>query len=343
MRFPWANIALLLLLIIQLITGYWGLVNGRSSRAWILWLHGIGAYALIVLLYWKSSIITDAIHRKTVWTRRRIGFIFMLGLLLVVLVLGLLWTFMGPIYIGGFSLVSLHIYLAVPLMLLLGWHAWHMRFIWRVPKSIGRRLFAGTSLVSLLGLVLWRASDWAKEQLTLPGAARRFTGSYEQGSFTPRFPVVSWIADYPPPVDLSSWRLQVTGAVARPLTFTYQQLADLSANEVEAILDCTGGWYTAQRWRGVSVAGLLQQAGVKEEAASVTCRAVSGYQRRFTVAEVQSYLLALNVAGEPLSHGHGFPVRLVAPDQRGVNWVKWIAAVQVNTTSKIWQLPLPLQ
>ena len=34
---------------------------------------------------------------------------------------------------------------------------------------------------------------------------------------------------------------------------------------------------------------------------------------------------------------------LVAPDQRGVEWVKWITHLRLNRTSKIWQLPLPLE
>ena len=78
MKTPWANVVLLILVVVQAVTGYFGMVNGRISRAWILWAHGIGAYALLVLLYWKGGIILDAIRRKTVWTRRRIAFAGML-------------------------------------------------------------------------------------------------------------------------------------------------------------------------------------------------------------------------------------------------------------------------
>ncbi|MCB8976367.1 MAG: hypothetical protein H6657_02955 [Ardenticatenaceae bacterium] len=78
MKTPWANAVLLILILVQAVTGYFGMVNGRISRAWILWAHGIGAYALVVLLYWKGGIILDAIRRKTVWTRRRIAFAGML-------------------------------------------------------------------------------------------------------------------------------------------------------------------------------------------------------------------------------------------------------------------------
>jgi hypothetical protein len=343
MKFPWANVLLLFLLVVQGITGYFGMANGRISRSWILWAHGIGAYALLVLLYWKGSIVLDALRRKKVWTRRRIAFAAMFGLLLIVLLTGLLWTFDGPIYLGGFSLVSLHIYLAVPLLLLMAWHAWHMRFIWRVRETVGRRLFLGTAVSTVLGFIAWRSVEWGLETLDLPGGTRRFTGSYEKGSFSRNFPVVSWIFDNPPPVDVANWELLLDGAVQRPSTFTYDELRQLIDREETAVVDCTGGWYSEQVWRGVSLARLLDMAELAEGAASISVIAVSGYKRRFTIEQARRYFLALDVADAPLSHGHGFPLRLVATDQRGVEWVKWIAHVRVNRTSKLWQMPLPLQ
>ncbi|MCB0030580.1 MAG: molybdopterin-dependent oxidoreductase, partial [Anaerolineales bacterium] len=75
----------------------------------------------------------------------------------------------------------------------------------------------------------------------------------------------------------------------------------------------------------------------------VTIRSVTGYQRRFSLAEMENALLALTVADAPLTPGHGYPLRLVVPEKRGLEWVKWVSDIQVNTTSKIWQSPLPLQ
>lgn len=343
MRYPWANIILLVLLVVQLVTGYFGFINGRETFRWILWLHGIGAYGLVVLLYWKSSIILDALRRKKRWTKQRLAFVALVVLLLLTLAAGLVWTFYGPIYLFGFSLVSLHIYLAVPLILLMLWHSWRMRFVWRLPQTWGRRLFLGSAVSGIAGLLVWRAVGWTKEKLDLPGAARRFTGSYEVGSFSNRFPVVSWIADNPAPVAVETWQLQIGGAVVRPLTFTYDQLTSLTTSAQTAALDCTGGWYTVQEWQGISVAHLLEAAGVGESAQSVTFQSVTGYRRRFGLADARGYLLALRVAGQPLSHGHGFPARLVAPGQRGVNWVKWVTRIHVNETGRFWQIPLPLQ
>jgi hypothetical protein len=343
MRFPWANVILLLLLSSQLVTGYAGMVNGRSQLNWVLWLHGIGAYALLVLIYWKSEIILDVWRRKTVWTWRRISFVIMSVLLLITLGMGLIWTFNGPVYLFGFSLMSLHIYVAVPMMLLMVWHSWQMRFIFRVRETLGRRFFVNTAVTTTVGLLFWRTAGWGKQTLKLQGGHRRFTGSYEKGSFSPHFPVVSWIFDFPDPIDPECWELAVVGAVKRPFTLTYAALRQFATESRTATIDCTGGWYAKQIWTGVDVAWLLEMAGLADDAASVTFRAVSGYKRRFTLAEARTFLLALDVASEPLSHGHGAPIRLVAAEKRGMEWVKWVTHIEVNTSSKVWQSPLPLQ
>ncbi|MCB0034778.1 MAG: molybdopterin-dependent oxidoreductase [Anaerolineales bacterium] len=343
MKTPWANTILLVVLLAQVISGYGGMANNQERYDWVLWLHGIGAYALVLLLFWKGRIVWDAWRRKKRWTWARIMFLLTSFLLLLTLALGLLWTFNGPQYFLNISYVSWHIYIAVPLMFLMVWHSWKMRFVFRLPEALNRRLFLRTALLSTAGLIAWQAANLTKTRWPLPGALRRFTGSYERGSFSGRFPIVSWIFDNPAPLQAAVWQLKIHGAVKNPLTLSYEQLRQRNMVERTAILDCTGGWYTEQLWSGVSLGELLAQAGLTAEAQSVTIRAISGYQRRFTLAEAQRYLLALEVAGDTLSHGHGFPLRLVAWDKRGVEWVKWITEVEVNTTAKIWQSPLPLQ
>lgn len=350
MKLPWVNILLLVLLTVQAISGYFGFTNGRETAAWLLALHGIVAYALVLLFFFKATIILDTWRRKKRWTGRRAGFVVALGLLVLTLLSGLVWTLDGPLYLGGFSLVSLHIYLAVPLMLLMLWHAWHMRFIRRVDGAVGRRLFLGGVASAAGGLLLWATVGRVKAWAGLAGAARRFTGSYETASFTTGFPEVSWIADRPPPVDVQTWRLRVEGAVETPFSLSYDEVVALAEAEVTAALDCTGGWYSLQRWRGVPLAALLDRAGILPAAASITLESVSGYRRRFPLDEARRCLLALGtLEGEsgdairPLSHGHGYPARLVAAERRGMEWVKWVAVIRVNETGPLAQSPLPLQ
>jgi DMSO/TMAO reductase YedYZ molybdopterin-dependent catalytic subunit len=179
--------------------------------------------------------------------------------------------------------------------------------------------------------------------LNLPAAARRFTGSYETGSHTGVFPPTSWLFDDPSPLAADRWHLLVTGAVQRPLRLSYDDLLARGDGTVTALIDCTGGWYSSQDWQGVRLDRLLSEAGLTAEARSVVVVSVTGYRRRFPLNTARGYWLATHVAGQPLSHGHGFPLRLIAPDRRGFDWVKWIVRIEVSAAHAAWQAPLPLQ
>lgn len=343
MRYPWANTALLFLIVAQLATGFGGLITGSDDRRWILWLHGIGGFAILLVLRWKAAIVVDAIRRYPKLDVPRLAFITLSALVLAVLGTGLYWIFVGPASLLGFSVITIHAVLALALVPLLIWHVLARRFIFRAEGATGRRAFLRLSGITIGGLVLWRLANSVPAAMVLPGSKRRFTGSYETGSFTGRFPVVSWLFDFPSAIDAERWQLTVDGAVERSLSFTYADLEQLATDVVPGLLDCTGGWYSTQEWQGVSVARLLAMAGVKATAQSVSFEAVSGYGRRFPLADAEAYLLALRVAGQPLDHGHGYPVRLVAPDRRGFDWVKWVRRIQVHESSALLQPPLPLQ
>lgn len=342
MRFPWANTILLLLLVLQLTSGFFGLINGFVDRAWILWTHGIGAYAITVLLFWKGAVVVNSLRRPR-HPVARLVFLLLAALLVAVLGSGALWTFGGQRQVLQFSLLTFHIILALTLLVPLAWHVARMRFVFRVPRAKGRRNLLRLGALALAGAAIWRLGGYVRERFALPGARRRFTGSYETGSLTGQFPYVIWLADNHPPVAVEGWMLRVEGEVERPYTLTYAELAGLAGDRLTTVIDCTGGWYSEQEWEGVNVASLLERAVPRAGAVSVSFEAGSGYGRRFWLEEARGYLLALAVAGQVLDHGHGFPARLVAPDQRGFQWVKWVTRIQVHSTSKLLQPPVPLQ
>jgi DMSO/TMAO reductase YedYZ molybdopterin-dependent catalytic subunit len=343
MRFPWANTFLLLAILLQIVTGYLGFTSGRENERWLLWLHSIGAYAIVLVLLWKSSIILNVYRHKIRWNLQRVAFAIMAGLLILTLLSGLFWTFFGPKYLLGFSYVTIHIFLAVILFLLVGWHLISYRWILKVPEARDRRAFLRTTFLATAGFAAWQLSNLTKRGLSLPGSERRFTGSYEVGSFSPNFPQVSWINDNPAPIEIKNWRLVLSGATARPLTLTHQQLLKMPRVEKDVILDCTGGWYSAQNWSGIPFSAILELIQPDADARSVSFESITGYSRRFGLEESAGFLLATHVGGGLLSHGHGFPLRLVIPGERGVYWVKWLNQIQLNTGSKYWQSPLPLQ
>lgn len=343
MRYPWVNVVLLLLLGAGLLSGGLGLISGSQRLGWILLAHGIVGYGVVAVLLWKGAIIAASLRRRAANRLARVAFLVLLVLLLTLLATGIAWAIGGPFFLGPYSFMTIHTTLGITLLTVFSWHVFSMRFIFRTPHAADRRMFLRLVGMTLAGAVVWQVSGGLTRAFKLPGSTRRFTGSYETGSFTGAFPAVSWLFDYPEPTDPAHWRLAVDGEVEKEVMLSYEQFGALPQVTLTATLDCTGGWYSAQEWTGVSLAYLLEAAHIRSGAGSVTVEAVSGYSRRFSVSEARTYLLATHVAGRPLDHEHGFPVRLVAPGHRGLDWVKWVTHIRVNDTNKFWQLPVPLQ
>jgi DMSO/TMAO reductase YedYZ molybdopterin-dependent catalytic subunit len=136
-----------------------------------------------------------------------------------------------------------------------------------------------------------------------------------------------WSLDKVPLIDIAAWRLRVGGAVASPGALSYADIAALPRREASVVLDCTGGWWTEQVWSGVSLMDLLESRGMSETATRVEVISVTGHRWTFDRRESEQAILATHVGGEPLSAGHGYPLRLVAPSLRGFLWIKWIGEV----------------
>ena len=348
MKFPWANIAILFLGGVELLTGYLALTNGNPEWVAALHVHRILGFGIVTLLFWKGRNILGRLLIWRLWRRDWVAYslsLLMLALLLTALGLGIAWSHAGPFYFGGISGVSWHIYLSLALTPILVWHTVRHRWNFRTRFWADRRMALQLGGLSIAGLALWQTGELLNRLGSLPGADRRFTGSYLSGAQAGNgFPATSWLNDSPEPVDPDRWILRVTGLVESPTSIS---LADLETREAEfktirATLDCTGGWHTTQDWTGVTLQHVLDLAGVKPQAGSITVRSVTGYFRRFSLDEAERYILATRVGNESLSHWHGFPLRLVAPGKRGFEWVKWVDSIEVNDTSKWWQPPLPL-
>jgi DMSO/TMAO reductase YedYZ molybdopterin-dependent catalytic subunit len=135
----------------------------------------------------------------------------------------------------------------------------------------------------------------------------------------------------PVEVDLSTWRLEVTGRVDRPLRLTYDELRCLPKVEASPVLDCPGFFVDEATWAGVPLRDILELAGVQEGATQARLLAADGYNLwvELTPETLGSAFLAYEVNGATLPALHGFPVRFVWPGHEGWNWVKWVVAIEV--------------
>ncbi len=340
------NHAILFLLSLELLSGLISFTIGRPSGEWIFWLHGVGGFSLVGLVIWKYRIVLRSFHRRGV-ASETVGSIILVLLFVGVLTTGTLWAIIGrggidiPLY-GNMRLLVIHTTLGLALTLPLIVHA-AMRWPRRVKRTdfTNRRAALRLIAVGLGGLVLWQSASAAAP---VAGKRPRFTGSREEASGQGNaHPVTQWLFDSRQRIDADDWRLIIAGEVARPIRLTYSELQAIANHGATATLDCTGGWYTVQDWSGVRLSDLLQHVQIGEEAESVVIESATGFNRRFAIGEASQLLLATHISGEPLSSGHGYPLRLVAPGHRGYNWVKWVTSIEVSNKPSWWQSPLPLQ
>jgi DMSO/TMAO reductase YedYZ molybdopterin-dependent catalytic subunit len=342
------NIAILVLLLVQLVSGLGSFLVGNPDGQWMFWLHRAGGLALVVLLAWKAGIAIRSYRRRGL--RLGTGLSALGGVLFLgSLITGVLWATVGlprlPVpVLGSWTVLSLHVALSlvlIPLFLV------HLGLRWPRPRRadlVGRRAVLRTLGLLAVGLVFWRVQEVLSALLTPAGSHRRFTGSREEASFAGNtHPVTNWLSDPIPRIDPTLWRLRIHGEVEREVTLSYEDILALGGASRRATLDCTGGWYTVQRWGGVPLLVLLERAGTKDGARSLLLRSATGYARRFPLDETDDLLLATHVEDEALSAGHGFPLRLVAPQHRGYDWVKWVAEVEVSSEPGWLEPPLPLR
>jgi DMSO/TMAO reductase YedYZ molybdopterin-dependent catalytic subunit len=137
----------------------------------------------------------------------------------------------------------------------------------------------------------------------------------------------------PVDIDIDTYRLKITGAVDTQLSLSLEQIKAMEAQREFVILDCPGFFTDEGNWTGVRIADLLDLAGVKPEAGQLKFVAADGkYSANLKLEEVtgEGMLIAYAFEDKPLPKVHGYPLRVVAKDQQGNRWVKWLGQIVVQ-------------
>jgi DMSO/TMAO reductase YedYZ molybdopterin-dependent catalytic subunit len=156
-----------------------------------------------------------------------------------------------------------------------------------------------------------------------------------------------------PSVDAESFRLEIGGAVERPLSLSLDDLRERERVAVPITFECAGNgrallsprplsqpWLTeavgTAEWAGTPFTPLLAEAGVRDGAIEALFTGLDSgveggmrqtYERSLPLGETLEALLAYEMNGAPLPPQHGFPLRLVVPGWYGMTNVKWLARI----------------
>ncbi|MET9225620.1 molybdopterin-dependent oxidoreductase [Lentzea sp. NPDC003310] len=159
----------------------------------------------------------------------------------------------------------------------------------------------------------------------------------------------------PPVVDVETWRLTITGEVAKELSLSHEDLIAAGLVEFDAAMVCVHnrlGWDRLGngRWLGVPLARLLDEAA-PDDGLLVT-QAVDGWDCSIPVAEARRGYVVLGLNGRTLTAEHGFPARIFVPGLYGqYTGAKWVTGLRVQTApnSDYWHArgwtrgPLPIR
>jgi sulfoxide reductase catalytic subunit YedY len=135
-------------------------------------------------------------------------------------------------------------------------------------------------------------------------------------------------------VNMKEWRLEVGGKVKTPLQLTYSDILSLPSVEKNVLLICPGFFANYGRWQGVSMKDLLSRVVMKSGVTHIIFYSgpEATYKREFPVADVLAnrVFLAYRVNGEALPIRDGYPLRVVAEDYYGSDWIKYVSKMSVG-------------
>jgi sulfoxide reductase catalytic subunit YedY len=136
--------------------------------------------------------------------------------------------------------------------------------------------------------------------------------------------------------DFADYRLRVDGLVDRPVELSLSQLRALPYHEQITQHFCIQGWSGIAKWGGVSMQTILDLVEPQPEAKWVVFYSLGDgpdqgiYYDAHPIEQMTNHLtmLAFDMNGEPLTYGHGAPLRLRNEIQLGFKQVKWIKGIE---------------
>jgi DMSO/TMAO reductase YedYZ molybdopterin-dependent catalytic subunit/thiosulfate reductase cytochrome b subunit len=219
---------------------------------------------------------------------------------------------------------------------------------------VGFGIFAATMVVVVVGWVaatpftLRHPRVVQRVGFALIGPAQRLfehvdatPGQYNEKDISPYFWHNGHYPDSPEYTALfdghfADYRLRLNGLIENPVELTLAELRALPHHEQITQHFCIQGWSGIAKWGGVSMQTILELVRPQPEARWVVFYSLGDgpdagiYYDAHPIEQMGNHLtmLAYDMNDEPLSFGHGAPLRLRNEIQLGFKQVKWIKGIE---------------
>jgi DMSO/TMAO reductase YedYZ molybdopterin-dependent catalytic subunit len=135
----------------------------------------------------------------------------------------------------------------------------------------------------------------------------------------------------------ADWRLSVNGMVARPTSFSLDQLKGYPSQSQITMVQCEEGWSYIAEWIGVPLSRVLQAVEVHPQARYVVYFSIDpDWWESIDMSDAlhPQTFLAYGMNGDELPVGNGGPLRLRLPRQLGYKSVKYLTHLTVTDSLK---------
>jgi DMSO/TMAO reductase YedYZ molybdopterin-dependent catalytic subunit len=158
---------------------------------------------------------------------------------------------------------------------------------------------------------------------------------------TPGFPVLD--LGIRPDIPLAEWRLEVSGLVENPRTFTWEEFNALPKFEDVSDFHCVTTWSKFDvRWTGVAFFSLADAVKVMPTAKYVLFGSYDGYTTNVGLDDVMDddVLVATAYDGKPLPRDHGGPARVIIPKLYAWKGAKFIRSIEFAAEDQLgfWEV-----
>ena len=147
----------------------------------------------------------------------------------------------------------------------------------------------------------------------------------------------------PPPItpdyaanQFSNWRLEVTGLVKQPASFSLADLKALPSRTQITRHDCVEGWSVIGKWKGVRLEEIVNRVEPTQDAKYIVFRCMdtdsdgANYYESIDLVDAvhPQTILAYELNDQPLPVANGAPLRLRVENQLGYKQAKYIRSLE---------------